>query len=408
MHRLLACSLLVYASPGLAAQIVAMDVTPAGGVKKGVAAAVTPVLHSELSRVQGVSLITQEDIRALALLDATKQGVGCDDRQCMADVAGALGAELLLSAQLSRLGRSYNLTLTLIQVDGAKVLRRVTGSASGSAEAATEAVQAAVRDLFAGDLPEAAKGPASLSRRAYRAALAGLRATTLDISDDGRASRRRVILDLVRTELDFDAEPKLEALRLEVARGANAFGELVAMAKSAQETAQLVACIATYREIGRDLERVKEIRGRARERGQVPSPRPLRFEAADIPKRRADAGAKAYTRAWKAARQVVTGALKAWNHDRQLPFAQYWVTDRRSRAMSTFERERNRDREKGVRWELQPLHAATPQQFDRMVKDWVDDQRLTVLRRGVKGSRFFSSDRIRLRKVKGNWRIRDW
>jgi hypothetical protein len=409
LMRILSFALVLgLASSSFAAQIVAMDVVGVGGVKRSLVQALTPVLHSELSRVQGVSLVTQEDVRAMALLDATKQAMGCDETGCMADIAGALGAELLLTAQLGRVGSSYNLTLTLIQVEGVKVLRRVTGKARGSEEAASEAVTAAVGQLFSGELPEAAKGPGSLSRRAYKAALAGLRSTTLDISQDGRASRKRVVLDLVRTELDFDAAPKLEALRLEIARGAAAFGDLVSTAQNKPEADHLVACIATYREIGRDLERVKEIRARARARGQVPSARPLRFERADIPERRKDSAAKAYLKAHARGQKTVQRALKAWRVKRRLPFAELWLTPRQSNALSTFDRERGSEADRGIVWDLLPLHAMTPREFDRLVNAWSRDQRLVIMRRGMKGKAFHDTDRVVLKQDHGKWRIDSW
>ncbi|MDE0882483.1 MAG: hypothetical protein OSB21_07815 [Myxococcota bacterium] len=396
------------ASSSFAAQIVAMDVVGVGAVKKSLVHALTPVLHSELSRVQGVSLVTQEDVRAMALLDATKQAMGCDETGCMADIAGALGAELLLTAQLGRVGRSYNLTLTLIQVEGVKVLRRVTGKASGSEEAASEAVTAAVGQLFSGELPEAAKGPGSLSRRAYKAALAGLRSVTLDNSLDGRPSRKRVVLDLVRTELDFDAAPKLEALHWEIVRGAVAFSNLVSSAQNKAEVDHLVACIATYSEIGRDLERVKEIRARARARGQVPSARPLRFERADAPERRQDSVAKAYLKAYADGKKTMQRALTAWRTKSRLPFAELWLTPRQSNALSTFDRERSPEADSGIVWDLLPLHAMTPQEFDRLVNSWSKDQRLIIMRRGMKGKAFHGTDRVRLKQDNGRWRIDNW
>ena len=401
-------ALFLCASPAFASQIVAMDLKPEGGLGARLAAALTPTLHSELSRVQGVSLITQADIQAMMQLDAAKAKADCDATSCMTDIAGALGAELLLTAQISKVGRAYHASLTLIQVDGAKVLRRVTGKAKGAEEAASEAIQIAVGQLFSGELPEAASGPDSLSRRAYRAALAGLRANTLDPRLDAQASRKRVVLDLVRTELDFDAAPKLEALKYEVARGIGAFEERIALAKDANQTAHLVACIAIYREIGRDLERVKEIRARARERGVVPSSRPLRFERPEPPKRTLGADSKAYLKAYRSAQKVTRAAIKAWISNKRLAFAKQWREERQSSALSTYDRERPRERDKGITWKLLPLHAMTPGEHDRLVELWRDDKRLAVSRLATKGGKYHDVERIYLKKVQGTWRIDSW
>ena len=247
-----------------------------------------------------------------------------------------------------------------------------------------------------------------MSRRAYKAALAGLRSVTLDRALDGRGSRKRVVLDLVRTELDFDAEPKMKALGFEINRGISAFGNMVTLAANAKETNHLVHCIETYREIARDLERVKEIRTRARERGQVPSARPLRFERADVPKRRNDEQTRAYMKAYASAKPIARRALMAWKNNRRLRFADLWLTDRRRNALATFDRERSSESDRGIVWDLVPLHAMTPGDFHRLVELWSRDKKLVMMRRALKKKRFHDTDRIYFKQHAKKWRLDQW
>ena len=408
MRLIFALCALLAAPAVFASQIVAMDVDPAGGVKKRIATALTPMLHSELSRVQGISLITQDDIRAMLKLDATKGSVGCDDSSCLADIAGALGAELLVTAKLGRVGRSYNLTLTLIQVDGAQVLRRVNGQAKGSEEAAGEALQSAVGQLFSGELPEAARGPDSLSLRAYRAALAGLRSVTADPNKEVMPSRKRIILDLVRTELDFDVEPKMTALQYEVARGKAEFRGHLAMAKNAKTAAHFNQSIATYSEVFRDLQRVKEIRERARARGIVPSSRALRFEQGVVEDMPSAEKSKAYKQAHKKAVAVMKRALKAWNGGDREAFAATWAEEDLRQARNEFDRYQARDKDRGIRWHILSHYAQTPEDFERLVDAFEPDKKIRFMRLGVRRGAFHDTDTVYMEMTPKGWRVSSW
>jgi len=398
----------LYSAPAWGSQIVAMDVAPAGGVRASLAQAVTPVVHSELSRVAGISVITQSDIQALVALDASKAALDCNAEHCMAGVAGALGAELLLTSRLSKVGSSYHVSLTLIEVEGAKVLRRVTGKARGNEDATGEAVQEAVRELFAGDLPPQAKGPGSLSQRAYQAALAGLRASLLNKSKDALASRKRVVLDLVRTELDFDAAPKIQTLSYETARGIADFEGRIALAKNSTEVRHLVTCIAVYQEVAKDLQRVKEIRERSRARGVVPSARPLRFEQPEVPERVRTSKSKAFERAYGKASKRLSRALSAWKRKDRKGFASHWTTERRQIAVRRFDDARGREADRSIRWSLLPLHAMTPRTYKRLVDQFTASQKVTVLRASTIKGAFHQTDSVYMVKQSGSWRVSDW
>ena len=76
------------ALPVNAAQIVALDLAPKGNTPARVAEALSPLLVAELARREGMSVISQADVRALLELEANKALAGCSETSCMTDIGG--------------------------------------------------------------------------------------------------------------------------------------------------------------------------------------------------------------------------------------------------------------------------------------------------------------------------------
>lgn len=405
-RALLVAVVLLLAGHARAAQIVTLDMKPSGGVPPRVAESLSPVLVAELARREGMSVISQADVRALLELESDKQLLGCSDASCMTDIAGSLGAELLCTSTLGRVGAEYVVTLTLIQVDGAKVARRSTARAKGGEEAAGEALLQAVHELFKGGLPTELQGPASMTSRGFEAALAGLHRAVLDKKGDPRESRRRIILDLVATELDYDAEPKLDMLDLALRRGRAEATRRVLSAKSHKERDFYVAARQHYGALWDDLGRVKEIRTRARERGVVPSPRPLRFLDPDPAKEPAAKDVARYGKAVAPGQKLVARALAAYAKGDEAGFVPLWKKGYDGNAKRTLG-ERASDEKRGVRYELLPLHAMPPELLERAIST-LDEGRLVVYRRKIVNGKVDSEDAVWLEREDGRWRISSW
>ncbi|MFZ9889484.1 MAG: hypothetical protein ACO3JL_18470, partial [Myxococcota bacterium] len=334
-----------------AAQIVTLDLKATGGVPPRLAKSLSPVLVAELARREGMSVVSQDDVRALLELEADKAMLGCSDTGCMTELAGSLGAELLCTSTLGRVGGEYVVTTTLIQVEGAKVLRRSTGKAKGGEEAATEAVLQAVLDLFKEGLPSTVQGPASMTRRGFEAALAGMHGAILDRTGDPRESRRRIILDLVATELDYDATPKLDMLDLALRRGrAEAYRRVLA-ARDLDERNFYVRAMDHYGAFFDDLGRVKEIRTRARERGLVPSSSALRFLEPDPGKEPDPVLVNRYQETASAGHKLIAKALTAAEQNNVDAFAGCFKQGYETTAKKQLE-SLKQERERGVRYEL--------------------------------------------------------
>ena len=71
-----------------------------------------------------VRITTPKDMAALLGIEKQKQLLGCPDDQssCMAELAGALGADGLVTGQIARVGKSYQLNVKILAADGSRTL----------------------------------------------------------------------------------------------------------------------------------------------------------------------------------------------------------------------------------------------------------------------------------------------
>lgn len=79
---------------------------------------ITSIVTTHLSKYPPLSVMSSLDIQSLANVEATRQAAGCDDASCLAEIAGALGAEIILYGQAGKLGGA--LIVTLNAYDSAK------------------------------------------------------------------------------------------------------------------------------------------------------------------------------------------------------------------------------------------------------------------------------------------------
>lgn len=407
MRPLLPIAFLLSPAPAFAAQIVALDLKPEGDVVPKLARTLNPIYLTELSRVEGMSVISQDDVRALLELEANKQQLGCTDTACLTEIAGSLGAELMASGTISKLGGTWITSIVLIRVESAQVVKRATGKSQGGETVAEESVVAAVRSLFKEGVPSELQGPASLSRRGFRAALAGFRRAVLDPTADVRANRRRIILDLVHTELDYDATPKLEMLDLEIRRGSSEVRTQLLTAKDSADLERYLSALDQYRVLADDLGRVKEIRVRSRERGTIPSAQPLRFEDPEPLDRPEPEEIKAYQETIEKPRQVVGEAIKAFDKRDKVSFRRQWLADRPGNADRAFDELDDYQKRYKQRCELLPFHATAPDEYDSVIGSMKDGS-FVVLLRCFRDGKIYDDDRVWVQKEGTAWKISGW
>lgn len=120
-------------------------------VEPTVGSVVTDSMLSEVRKLSGVSVIGMDEIRDMLSHEANKQILGCsEDTACLAEIAGALGVDQLVSGQLLRVDNSMVFLTRRIDQRRAHVLgtvdRRLQASSGG--EEVLAAVGPAVEELF--------------------------------------------------------------------------------------------------------------------------------------------------------------------------------------------------------------------------------------------------------------------
>jgi hypothetical protein len=398
-------ALVALAADASAAQIVALDMKAVGGAPKELAASLTPMMIAEVGRRDGISVVSQFEIKALLEHEGNKQAVGCDDMGCMTQIAGAMGAELVLASTLGKVGEDWVVTLTLFNAETAVPTKRATGKEKGSPSAASIAVAAAINNLFRDGLPADLQGPGSMSRRGFEAVLLGFGKAVLDPAQKPRALRKRIIHDLIATELDFDANPKMDMLDLAVRRG---IGDIDRRSLLARDEADMQRYLNGRRQwvaINMDLQRVKEIRTRARERGVVPSARAIRFEEPDPGDAPDEAAVAGYVEEAEKGAALVGRAIGALITRNRKQFAAQWIDPERGERQ--FDREVDEAERYGYRYELLPFHATPPWLYQRAI-DALDDGKLNIFLRRFKKGEINDDDTVYLERAGKKWRIRSW
>jgi hypothetical protein len=101
-------------------------------------ATLTSFLAARAARFEHARVVSSADVRELAALQGEKQAAGCDDDgACLAEIAGALDAQLVLTTRAGKIGGTWIATLQLFSMPGA--IGSPAGVDAGPARATIEA-----------------------------------------------------------------------------------------------------------------------------------------------------------------------------------------------------------------------------------------------------------------------------
>ncbi len=103
----------------------------AQGAPADVAETLTNVVTEQAGRTPGFSAISQAELSSLLGVERQKQLLGCGDQSCLAEIGGALGARLVLSGSLGKVGESYILQLQLLDTQKAQIRDRESRTITG-------------------------------------------------------------------------------------------------------------------------------------------------------------------------------------------------------------------------------------------------------------------------------------
>lgn len=104
-------------------RLLVMDLQ-ANGVDSGTVKTVQGLLVDTIAAQKTYDVLSGNDIRRVLEAEANKALLGCSDDSCMAEVAGAMGAERVVYGSLGKLGDMYVVQLALFDSTEVKVLRR--------------------------------------------------------------------------------------------------------------------------------------------------------------------------------------------------------------------------------------------------------------------------------------------
>jgi TolB-like protein len=108
----LALALALAAGP----RIAVMPICPGEAISEKAVESLTQVLAAELRQQSGASVITARDLASLLSLEKQKQMLGCTTESCMAELAGAVGADRVVAGDVAKLEKSLVVQFRLIDV----------------------------------------------------------------------------------------------------------------------------------------------------------------------------------------------------------------------------------------------------------------------------------------------------
>ncbi|MDP2340127.1 MAG: hypothetical protein Q8O67_04150 [Deltaproteobacteria bacterium] len=134
-------------APGAPLRLVVMDLRN-DGVTPQIQRIVGDSIVVKLNAINGLEVLSSEDVRRLADLDASRQTLGCDEASCLAELANALGAEVIVYGSIGTLGRIVVVHLSIFDSASAKSIARETVQAN-TLEELPPLVDGAVEKLVA-------------------------------------------------------------------------------------------------------------------------------------------------------------------------------------------------------------------------------------------------------------------
>jgi hypothetical protein len=131
----------------------------AANVDAGSARLLTEMVTVALADTGRFDVLSSADVQQALALEAEKQALGCSARDCLAEIAGAMGARMVVFGQVGRLGEAYLLTLNVFDSEAATSVARAVAEAE-NIDGLRKQVTPTVQELLAKiTLPESAERP---------------------------------------------------------------------------------------------------------------------------------------------------------------------------------------------------------------------------------------------------------
>jgi hypothetical protein len=119
----------------------------ANRVDSAIVRAIESLVAVELSRVNAFDVLSGADVKQMVELEGEKQAMGCNEASCLAELAGAMGANLVVFGDVAQLGSLTVVNLNLFDSEKARSRGRVSAQFRSEEELPFR-VGRATRELF--------------------------------------------------------------------------------------------------------------------------------------------------------------------------------------------------------------------------------------------------------------------
>ena len=120
----------------------------ARGMDQSTADALTSILSAQLNQIKGISVISQDDIKAMLSKVSLDSSVACtDSMECVIEIGASLGLSKLVTGAIGKVKNTYVISVQLIDTRKADVQNRVLESFAGDADELKNAIKLAAYQI---------------------------------------------------------------------------------------------------------------------------------------------------------------------------------------------------------------------------------------------------------------------
>jgi hypothetical protein len=424
VNALLLGLLLIVAEP----QKIVVPQVEVTGVEAQIGTIVTELILDALLNRHGVQALGPTDFKDMLNQEQQKQLLGCDQNSCMAEIAGAMGANLLISGMVGKLGGVHVVTLKLIDTRTARVTSR-SSKRFNTIEEMPDAVGPLVDELLNAKprsaavapalerLKEQKKRPATMESQPFCKRIDKLVDRYLRMKYDAAlvAERRALLEDMMHTPYLQEFDAKVLCVKSVQQRVLGTLYGNVQAATKADEALDARRRRVEYAELLKQTELLEEAWkvGYEKEKtGAGVRPIELPFEIArrEPPAPEDTEEVRRYLDDLESGQRVVAKALEAAKKKDRAAFDRLWTPEdpKRSRTSIQYVWDQLLEYSKnGYVLEPCPVFIIASSDVEKNARTLLDSGDLVACVRRKKAD-YQTTDEPYLRKTKSGWSIDRW
>jgi len=425
---LVAVLLVVFAviiAPAKELKVVVPGVYAYKGVPEGTSDVLADLLLEALLSRHGIRALGPSDARALLSAEQQKQLLGCKDESCMTELAGALGADWLISGTVGRLEDLYVVSLQLIDARKAKVTARATANLKSLKEA-TEKLGGLV-DKLLGQQPRVRTAPALKKQPEpkrepldVRTFCRSIKAYKLQIMEKSYSStlfeqRRELLEDLVYTPFQRQFDQKRSCIWSVAGNISGRLNKIIRRSNRPEETLDAKQRLREWWDFEEQLKLLEEayVRGLEMEKngtGRRLTALPFAVKEAQVILPEDSQEVRAYHQAYTEAQKTLAAALNKAEKDDRDGFLSLFTPDdpKRSRTSPKYAFDGLRSRLKsGYQLSACPYHILAARDIESAAARYKKMGEVEGCWRYMKDD-WVSTDTVWIKKHEGKWLIDRW